>query len=63
MTASDPVLAAVNGDGLLPDLAIGRIPARTPAEAEALVAKVLAWEDSGQGLAGRAAVWASETRR
>ncbi len=49
-TASDPALAAVNGADLLPDLAIGRLPAQTPAEAEALVHKILAWEDSGQSL-------------
>jgi hypothetical protein len=55
-TASDPLLAAVNGTDNLPDLAIGRLPATTVAQAEALVAKLLAWEDSGQGLAGAAAL-------
>ncbi len=54
VTASDPALAAVNGEDALPDLAIGRLPARNAEEAERLVAKVLAWEDSGQGLDGRA---------
>jgi hypothetical protein len=54
VTASDPALAAVNGDDLLPDLAIGRLPAQTVEEAEALVEKVLAWEDTGQGLGGKA---------
>jgi hypothetical protein len=54
VTASDPALAAVNGEDALPDLAIGRLPARTPEEAEQLVAKLLAWEDSGQDLTGRA---------
>ena len=54
LTASDPALAAVNGTDLLPDLAIGRLPAQTPAEAQTLVAKLLVWEDSGQGLAGPA---------
>ncbi len=53
-TASDPALAAVNGTDLLPDLAIGRLPAQTPAEAETLVQKILAWEDSGQSLDGNA---------
>ncbi len=53
-TASDPALAAVNGTDLLPDLAIGRLPAQSPAEAEALVHKILAWEDSGQSLDGNA---------
>jgi len=54
VTASDPALAAVNGEDALPDLAIGRLPARTPEEAGRLVAKLLAWEDSGQDLSGRA---------
>jgi len=53
-TASDPALAAVNGEDLLPDLAIGRLPATTLAQAETLVGKLLAWEDSGQNLGGQA---------
>ncbi len=53
-TASDPALAAVNGDDSLPDLAIGRLPATSPEQAEGLVSKLLAWEDSGQGLTGKA---------
>jgi hypothetical protein len=53
-TASDPALAAVNGADLLPDLAIGRLPATTREQAEALITKLLAWEDSGQGLGGNA---------
>ncbi len=55
-TASDPLLAAVNGDDALPDLAIGRLPAASVEQAQALVAKLLAWEDSGQGLDGAAAL-------
>jgi hypothetical protein len=55
-TASDPELAAVNGDDTLPDLAIGRLPATTVEEAGSLVQKLLAWEDSGQGLSGAAAL-------
>jgi hypothetical protein len=55
-TASDPQLAAVNGEDALPDLAIGRLPATTVEQAEALVAKLMAWEDSGQGLSGPAAL-------
>ena len=54
VTASDPALAAVNGDDALPDLAIGRLPARTPEQAESLVAKLIAWEDSGQDFTGKA---------
>ena len=59
-TVSDPALAAVNGSDLLPDLAIGRLPAQTPAEAETLVAKLLAWEDSGQDLGGKAVLVADD---
>jgi hypothetical protein len=53
-TVSDPALAAVNGEDGLPDLAIGRLPATTREQAEALVRKLVAWEDSGQGLSGKA---------
>jgi len=53
-TVSDPLLAAVNGEDPLPDLAIGRLPAATPEEASRLVAKLLAWEESAQGLSGPA---------
>jgi hypothetical protein len=53
-TASDPQLAAVNGQDALPDLAIGRLPATTVEQARALIEKLIAWEDSGQGLAGQA---------
>jgi hypothetical protein len=53
-TVSDPGFAAVNGEDLLPDLAIGRLPATTREQAETLVSKLLAWEDSGQGLSGNA---------
>ena len=56
VTASDPALGAVNGEDLLPDLAIGRLPAQTMEEAEALVRKLLTWEDTGQGLEGRAVI-------
>ena len=55
-TASDPALAAVNGEDLLPDLAIGRLPATTLEQAQTLVSKLLAWEGSGQGLSGNAAL-------
>jgi len=55
-TVSDPQLAAVNGEDPLPDLAIGRLPAATLEQAQALVEKLLAWEDSGQGLSGTAAL-------
>ncbi len=53
-TASDPLLAAVNGEDALPDLAIGRLPAATADEVLVLVDKLVAWEDSGQGFTGPA---------
>jgi hypothetical protein len=53
-TVSDPALAAVNGEDLVPDLSIGRLPAATVEEAERLVSKLLAWEESGQVLSGNA---------
>jgi hypothetical protein len=59
-TVSDPALGAVNGEDLLPDLAIGRLPATTREQAEALVSKLLAWEDSGQGLVGNAVLVADK---
>ncbi len=43
-TASDPMLAAVNGDDPLPDVAIGRLPASSAAEVRTVVAKILAYE-------------------
>jgi hypothetical protein len=46
-TASDPAYAAVNGDDILPDLAIGRLPAANPEELTAMVDKILAYESSG----------------
>jgi hypothetical protein len=55
-TVTDPLVAAVNGDDAVPDLAIGRLPATTVAQAETILAKLLAWEDSGQGLDGAAAL-------
>ena len=51
-TASDPLVAAVNGDDTLPDVALGRLPAASVEEATRLVAKLLAWEESAQGLGG-----------
>jgi hypothetical protein len=53
-TSSDPTLGAVNGEDLLPDVAVGRLPARTLAEAQALVRKVLDWEDGVGSLEGTA---------
>jgi hypothetical protein len=52
-TASDPSFAAVNGEDLLPDLAIGRLPAATVDELETMVTKIVAWESAGHSLKGR----------
>jgi hypothetical protein len=60
-TASDPLYAAVNGGDSLPDLAIGRLSARTVEEARVLVGKVLAFEESGQSFSGRAVLVADNT--
>ena len=51
-----PTLAALNGDDLLPDLAIGRLPATTLAQAQTLVAKILDWEDQGHSFDGNVAL-------
>ncbi len=53
-TASDPAYASVNGDDLLPDLAIGRLPALNLEEARVMVEKIVAYETEGFGLGGRA---------
>ena len=49
-TASDPSYAAVNGDDLLPDLAIGRLPAATVEQVRAMVEKIVAYEAGEVGL-------------
>jgi hypothetical protein len=43
-TASDPAYAAVNGEDLLPDLAIGRLPAATVEELQTMIAKIVVFE-------------------
>jgi hypothetical protein len=43
-TASDPWLGAINGEDILPDVAVGRLPAASVKEVETLVAKILAYE-------------------
>jgi hypothetical protein len=53
-TASDPLYASTNGSDLLPDLALGRITAGSPAEAQAAVQKILDFESTGRTLAGKA---------
>ena len=54
-TASDPSYAAVNGEDILPDLAIGRLPAATVEQVQAMVHKIVAYETGQAGL-DRAAV-------
>ena len=53
-TVSDPAYSSVNGEDLLPDLAIGRLPASSVREAERLVRKVLAFENGGGRVDGPA---------
>jgi len=53
-TASDPTLAAVNGEDSLPDLALGRLSAGTFAEAQRLVNKLVAFEQAGRSFEGKA---------
>jgi peptidase C25-like protein len=60
-TVSDPSYATVNGDDVLPDLAIGRLPAETLAEAQAMVQKVVDWETAGFDLSGRAVLVADNS--
>jgi hypothetical protein len=49
-TVSDPAYASVNGEDLLPDLAIGRLPAATEEELRAMVNKILTYETGGADL-------------
>jgi hypothetical protein len=51
-TASDPAFAAVHGDDILPDVAIGRLPAASADELRILVAKILEYETGDANLAG-----------
>ncbi len=53
-TTSDPTYASVNGEDLLPDLAIGRLPAATVDEARAMVEKIVAYETGDVSLDGPA---------
>ncbi|MCI0410542.1 MAG: C25 family cysteine peptidase, partial [Acidobacteria bacterium] len=49
-TVSDPTLAAVNGEDILPDVAIGRLPAASEEELSVMVEKILAYESGGGDL-------------
>jgi hypothetical protein len=53
-TASDPLYASVNGEDLIPDLAIGRITAQSPEEVQDAVAKILDFENAALTLDGKA---------
>ena len=53
-TASDPAYAALNGDDILPDVAIGRLPAASAHELRIMVEKLLAYETSPSWSAGPA---------
>ena len=43
-TASDPAFAAVHGTDVLPDLAIGRLPASSSSELSSMISKILDYE-------------------
>jgi hypothetical protein len=43
-TASDPWYGAINGEDILPDVAVGRLPAASVEEVQSLVGKILAYE-------------------
>jgi hypothetical protein len=51
-TASDSWYARVNGEDVLSDISIGRLPASTVEEAHGMVEKIVAYETSGQSLEG-----------
>jgi hypothetical protein len=51
-TASDPTYAAIHGEDILPDVAIGRLPAASREELRVMVAKILAYENGDADLAG-----------
>jgi hypothetical protein len=53
-TVSDPAVGAVNGEDLLPDLAVGRLPAASAEEARAMAEKIVAWERAGNSFGGPA---------
>ena len=51
--ASDSVLGDINGDGI-PEVAVGRLPATTPEELAAMIAKIIAYEADGIAAAPKA---------
>ena len=61
-TASDPSYAAVNGEDILPDLSIGRLPAATVEQVQAMVEKIVAYETGEAGLDRSAVVLVADNR-
>ena len=57
---TDETLADTNGDGLA-EVPIGRLPVRTPAELQAMVAKIVAFEGNGSGRSALLTSGASDT--
>ncbi len=51
-TASDPTFAAIHGEDILPDVAIGRLPAASALELREMVSKILAYEAGEVSLDG-----------
>jgi hypothetical protein len=49
-TASDPTLGAIHGDHALPNVGIGRLPARNAEELRGTVSKILAYEAGDSNL-------------
>jgi hypothetical protein len=45
-TAADNRYVCVNGDDIFPDMHLGRLPAKTAAQAEAMVTKIIAYEQA-----------------
>jgi hypothetical protein len=60
-TVSDPAYASVNGEDLLPDVAIGRLPAGSVDEALRMVEKILSYENGGGRLDGPAVLVADNS--
>jgi hypothetical protein len=55
-TAADNRFVTVSGGDILPDMHVGRLPCRTPAEATAMVAKIIGYE---QNAAAQGWTWRS----
>jgi uncharacterized delta-60 repeat protein len=52
VTASDSAYGSVNGEDLVPDIAVGRLPAASAEELRRMVEKILSFERAGRGLEG-----------